>query len=256
MTKVTVVIPFINLWDEYTLPCLQNLEKQDNSENLEIDIILVSNQSSKEQVAKASEYCLGEHRLRANQGYFDERVPLAKIWNTGIKEAFSSLHNADYVLVSNNDVLYHKWAISILEDNLKAHPEMAILSAWDIRDRIRPDEIYDCEVKGDFTETAESGANFAAFMISKEGYDKVGQFDESFNPAYFEDNDYDYRIKLAGMKSGHCPQAIFYHYGSRTQNSTTGGMCDAIAFTKCRNYFVEKWGGVPGQETFNKPFNK
>jgi len=41
--------------------------------------------------------------------------------------------------------------------------------------------------------------NMSAFVISKRIWDKVGQFDPMFKKAFFEDNDYKYRVKLAGF---------------------------------------------------------
>jgi GT2 family glycosyltransferase len=39
------------------------------------------------------------------------------------------------------------------------------------------------------------------FILTKSVYEKVGAFDEGFKKAYFEDNDYMYRMKLAGVQS-------------------------------------------------------
>jgi len=40
------------------------------------------------------------------------------------------------------------------------------------------------------------GACWSCFFISKECINKIGLFDTKFYPAYFEDNDYAYRLKL------------------------------------------------------------
>jgi GT2 family glycosyltransferase len=106
--------------------------------------------------------------------------------------------------------------------------------------------------------TAESEhPDFSAFMISKETYETIGQFDDGFFPAYFEDNDYHYRINLAGMKAITYPMAIYYHYGSRTQTEAKQGVpvVSNTLFEINRERYVRKWGGLPGQEKFKTPFN-
>jgi len=83
----------------------------------------------------------------------------------------------------------------------------------------------------------------------------VGSFDERLYPAYFEDNDYHYRIRLAGMRAITHPPAMFYHYGSRTQNEAGGApLVPGNVFDENRRRYIQKWGGPPGCEQFRKPF--
>jgi len=94
-------------------------------------------------------------------------------------------------------------------------------------------------------------------MINKKCWEEVGEFDEGFKPAYFEDNDYHRRMKLAGMKAIVYPPALFYHFGSRTQNeaSDKGAIVSGPMFDNNRKYYHGKWGGDPEHETFIHPFN-
>ena len=92
-------------------------------------------------------------------------------------------------------------------------------------------------------------------MLSRRCRDVVGPFDERFYPAYFEDNDYHYRIQLAGLRAVTYPPAMFYHYGSRTQNEATAvPLVPGSVFDENRRRYVQKWGGPPGQEQFRNPF--
>ncbi len=53
-----------------------------------------------------------------------------------------------------------------------------------------------------------SGASFA---ISKTLFDDLGGFDEAFFPAYVEDTDLSWRVRLRGNKCIYAPDSIIYH---------------------------------------------
>jgi len=94
--------------------------------------------------------------------------------------------------------------------------------------------------------------NHNCLIRRPEVFDIVGEYDTSFYPAYFEDNDFAYRVKLSGLKYGGCRSALFFHYWSR---SIYEGGLNNSNFEKLKRFFVSKWGGMPGHETFNVPFN-
>lgn len=95
--------------------------------------------------------------------------------------------------------------------------------------------------------------NWSAFILPKKTYRKVGSFDSNFYPAYFEDNDYFYRMKL---------QNLSYHQTEKLnceifRNSMTIQKDPTINknFEKNREYYIQKWGGAPTLEKFVTPFN-
>jgi hypothetical protein len=101
--------------------------------------------------------------------------------------------------------------------------------------------------------------NFSAFMISRDCWRQTGEFDEEFRPAYWEDNDYHYRMKVAGQVAVTFPPALFYHFGSRTQMEAAENgqpLTSGPQFEKLRGYYVAKWGGPPGGEVYRVPFNR
>jgi len=53
----------------------------------------------------------------------------------------------------------------------------------------------------------------AAFMIRRSAFEKIGGFDESFYPAWYEDVDFCSRLKSAGWQIYFAPQAEFLHEG-------------------------------------------
>jgi hypothetical protein len=114
------------------------------------------------------------------------------------------------------------------------------------------------------------GDGFNLFSLSPRTVEKVGWFDENFYPAYFEDNDYVYRCRLAKARilefheheqqvAGQTiPALVFHHVGSQTVRSDEGyGKANNWTFPEWnRTHYKMKWGGVPGHETFKSPYGK
>ena len=95
--------------------------------------------------------------------------------------------------------------------------------------------------------------DWCAFIIPKSIYEKVGDFDECFFPAYYEDNSYAYRMKLKGIAKLSTPylNPITYRVSKSIEK-------DSSIFNyrkKNRDLYVEMWGGLPEREKFTKPFN-
>jgi len=133
-----------------------------------------------------------------------------------------------------------------------------MITAMDVRSETTPELITSMNAK-DKEEVAEAPhPNFSAFMVSAQMWEAVGEFDELFFPAYFEDNDYHYRMNLSGYDAIVLPSALFYHFGSGTQNEANENgqpMVPSPAFEDARARYVRKWGGAPGAETFDRPYD-
>lgn len=277
---MAIIIPATNLWASYTKPCLDSIKTKH-----EYRVLFVDNASTDETSVEASKLVSDTFAHQRNE----ERWCCAKGWNFGVRDAFE--RGFDYVLILNNDVLLHPEAIDRLVDRFEKSKEtyvtvkredigseflkaggfvphvtetvkesdvLAMVTLMDVRGECaNPEDIFTKDVKEkEGVEEAEHPC-FSGFMISKEGWDKVGPFDEEFKPCYFEDNDYHYRINLAGMKAIVLPTAMFYHYGSKTQLEALPGevICPGPMFENNRAYYIRKWGGQPGMERFNVAFN-
>jgi GT2 family glycosyltransferase len=98
---------------------------------------------------------------------------------------------------------------------------------------------------------------FSCFMVRQSLFEKVGYFDERFWPAYFEDNDFHRRMKFAGATEAVAPCG-YEHANSSTMKAYSPDDLERhhMRFRLCRDYYIEKWGGLPGHETFTVPFNK
>ena len=179
------------------------------------------------------------------------RWPLAKAWNNGIDEALAD--NCTHILVINDDIEFSPHTIDHLVYQLRTDKRLGMATACNVRDSKTPEETRVLEPQP--VSTAPH-PDFSCFMITPRTFRIVGRFDENFVPAYFEDNDYHYRMKLLGLEAISSTGAPVYHYGSSTQNGDPSApVVPGHQFEKCRGYYTEKWGGAPGHETFTVPYN-
>ncbi len=101
---------------------------------------------------------------------------------------------------------------------------------------------------------------FSCFCITKFGVETVGFFDENFYPAYLEDCDYHYRIRMSGLKSCGVPNMKPIHgdgllTGSATIKSNPKfEKANTITHGRNHDYYKQKWGGAAGEEKFVTPF--
>ncbi len=98
-----------------------------------------------------------------------------------------------------------------------------------------------------------------SFWVAKvDLFEKVGPWDESFYPAYFEDNDYEYRIKLLFPEKIRPVDDITYeHIGSVTVKRLSGIELTQhhLAFERNKARYITKWGGLPREEKYKTPYN-
>lgn len=254
--KIQIVIPAINCWDKYSKACIESVKTKHEYRILFIDN--GSEDNTKEEAGKLVSDIFSHHRN-------EDRWSCAKSWNFGVNDAFE--RGFDYVLVLNNDIILHPDAI----DNIITRFEITntvltagvtkinpiFISCLNVRSECpNPSDILNLKVEDKLNVPESLHPDFSAFMINKECWEQIGEFDEGFEPAYFEDNDYHYRIQLASKKAICLPTAMFYHYGSGTQNQDiTKPIVNGVQFEGNRFYFNKKWGGVPGQEKYIVPFN-
>ncbi len=101
---------------------------------------------------------------------------------------------------------------------------------------------------------AKTTGTWCTFILDKLVYFKVGNFDNVFFPAYFEDNDYDYRLKLSGFISesySFLDPVIYRNSQSIAKDKSLNNN-----FEINKRYYIQKWGGEPLKETYLAPFNQ
>ena len=181
----------------------------------------------------------GFHSVKCN-----DRNILARSWNLGIKEA---LKDCKYVIFPNLDIELKDYTIDNLVD-FAMGDDSIIWSGRCTNTGAKYPE-------GDFIVNSYTVYdNFAFPMVNKRLFKEVGEFDENFIPAYGEDVDMQYRLELLGKKHTCVENAPFIHFGQVTVNNSPDWV--GVNPTQVDEYFVKKWGGIPRQHKFKKPFNK
>jgi GT2 family glycosyltransferase len=253
---VAIIIPYVGL-AHYILGLLKTITTK-----YSYHIYLIDNHSdwqTKEALCELS----GRDNITIL--FNDTNIGVASAWNQGIIAGIEEF-SVDYAVILNNDILLHPLCIDSMIDALKAN-NFALVSAVDVcGDCSTPDEILKLKVptRNFFVDAP----NFSCYAISIATLSKLGRlekdieefpgmFDAKFYPAYFEDNDYHYRLKLVGMRGVKNNQALFYHFGSRTIKENEE-IAEAInySFLQNKERYIEKWGGEPGKEKSKIPFNR
>ena len=166
-------------------------------------------------------------RLSTNMTIYEmsENLGVAGSWNWLIKNAIKHLYH-DF-LILNDDVVLKQG-----ESTISALIEQG----------------------GDNTfNVCKTFYNWSSFILNRTIYEKVGEFDETFKKCFFEDNDYSYRMQLMGVnyqfQDTLNPEVYRNSQSIAKDPSLTG-------YLENEKYFIEKWGGKPGSETFKTPFGK
>jgi len=251
--KILAVIPVLNLWKEYTIHCLESVVASIGE--TEYHVALIDNASTDETYEHAQDFANRKLPGRMAVKHNDQNKGCAGGWNDGV--AYGMENGFTHFLILNNDTLIGPHTLQRLYDRM-AKGGAALASAVDVtRELVIPNDVLDpgnaVNAKPD---TEAPHPNFSCFMIDRATVETVGYFDEEYFPAYYEDNDYHYRIKLAGLEAIATTTATFIHYGSRTQNQLAGSpIVPGERFRANEAFFARKWGGPPGRETYTTPFN-
>lgn len=111
--------------------------------------------------------------------------------------------------------------------------------------------------------TTKTGG-FSVFALRPQAMEETGKFDDAYYPAYYEDNDYHYRMKLKGLDFVTTDVEV-YEMGvdgqaSQTLNGAQTSLEDKrmVEFGSVSNHmrYRRKWGGDPHEETYIVPFNQ
>lgn len=142
-------------------------------------------------------------------------------------------------------------------DQIFEEHDYALILNDDIRLNLDQDAIENFLINQDFDLVrCQAKFHLCCFALSKDYFQKE-RFDEEFYPAYFEDRDYLYRLKLnKGKALEHSFLNPHQFINSATISPDGGDPSINKNFYFLQNFYVNKWGDVPGKEWFITPFNK
>lgn len=168
--------------------------------------------------------CPPTHGARIVLGRQPQSV--AKAWN----DAASLVGSQGWLILANDDITFAPDTIERMVEVAQQEPRAGIVSPIE-------------------------GQRFSCFLLRYSAYLQVGPFDEAYRMAYFEDNDYAWRLTLARWSLAVAPSAVG-HVGSATIAAMTPEQMTAkhAAYAHNQDYYVRKWGGMPHAETYSTPF--
>ncbi len=185
-------------------------------------------------------YCVvdngGELKLELPQPIMDKVHLYRPESNIGVAASWNYFLRTypDYVIISNDDIEVGPNTIAAMVDAAEAEPE----------------SLFFC--------IDSAGINAWSFFLERtKSLEIIGPYDENFWPAYFEDNDRYRRYVLAGYEVQKAQNAEFYHFGSATLAAYTAEQREKHHeyFRRNREYYISKWGGEPGNESYRTAFN-
>lgn len=178
---------------------------------------------------------------------WDKNYGVTIPWNRMIERAIADGHT--HLFVANDDTTFAFGTMQKMIDVLDSG-EMDLISPINTRDfKLTEERKYSLDK-----------LDFASFAITPQTIEKFGYFDEELF-AYFNDNDYARNLLINGGTCAGITDAGFYHVGSVTQFKGKGPEDDDRVvshedFRTAQAYYVAKWGGLPGSEIYNRPFNR
>ncbi len=233
--RTTVIVVSYNK-RPYTELCLRGMLEATPSPE---QIIVVDNGSS-----DGSVVFLEDDFAEQCRAHGTEYVLIANSDNAGACTARNQalkVTNGDYIAFCDNDlgVRSHNW-LATLADTLEQYPEVGIAgpkllfahAPYDIECAgvgISPNGRVQYFGRGQSKDSPQSCEpktvqclTSACWLMRRELYEQIGELDEIFNPAQFEDFDYCYRAREAGWEVFYQPAAEMYHF----ENVTTAGSQD------------------------------
>lgn len=243
--RLSIIIPVLNQW-HCTYACLRSVHRE--AAGLEYEVILADDGSI-------------DHTARA-----EEIIPGARVLRDGINRGFLRNCNhaaanarGEYLYFLNNDTELKPGAIQALMSLLDSDSSIGLAgsklvypdgriqeaggiiwkdaSGWNYgrgQDASLPEFNYVKEV--DYV----SGASF---MISKRLWDEIGGFDERYAPAYCEDSDLAFEVRMRGKRVVYQPLSVVVHHEGVSHGTE---ISSGIKAQQLRNNEIlkSKWSSV------------
>lgn len=234
--------------DKYLINLLSSIEQLEHS-NFSLEIVIVSILGSNNKV-KVKKIPVKQIPIMRRAGY-------AEAVNIGISRS-----RGVYLFLPNPDTLVHKTALKKMVCYLQKHDDIGIVgpkvfsmdepskvspfdlpcryfnrttgkvmqvSAQELAEIIRPQEFYWICGNG--------------IVVRKKVWEQVGKYDESFF-LYWEDADFNMKVRDKGYKSVITPDAKLFHKGF----ASVGDTDDQVYYiVRNRWYFINKYSSFPGR---------
>jgi len=177
---------------------------------------------------------------------------LSRSWNEGICRSFADGNHITIIL--NDDLFFYDGGfdeyIDYIKSQMKHIPNFGLLSVIGMETGPIWDEL------GTQNAGKSMWQGLACAAIGHAAVDTIGYFDQNFWPAYFEDADYFRRLRLMNVPILTDDRTLVEHNRSATTRIDPELKRLKSLFIKYgEKYYLKKWGGTPGEETFQRPFD-
>lgn len=165
----------------------------------------------------------------------DKNLGCGGSWNYIMDTALQD-RNVDHVIMACDDIVMGRGIYDNLEELYRKYPDYYVIAG---RSGLgRTPEVTD--------------VTWALITISRKCWEEIGKFDEQFWPAYFEDSDYAYRLKLAGKEV--IDDDLFtmekFQWGQSVKKDPSLMRCGIL-----EQQYIKKWGGTSLKEIYTTPYN-
>jgi GT2 family glycosyltransferase len=213
-----IVVPAINRSDLVD-SCIRSLDVDRNRH-----VMLIDNSSDGQ---------FSKYRNETQYLHFGKNIGCSASWNHGLRVGM------EWTIMVSVSVKFNNGITKLIEQL-----------------PVDPDKVF-CQM---FINGVAPGWHCVA--IRKSCVDMIGNMDENFFPAYYEDTDLGTRLILA--REIYKKPFIIHRLDvdsaenrgfALSVNSGTIPGINSINDKRLYDYYVAKWGGPPGHETFKTPFN-
>lgn len=240
--QLSIIIPVFNQF-EYVKKCLISLEK---IKDVSYEIIAVNDASTDLETVELLKQRIGQINLINNK----TNVGFIQSCKIGANEAIGK-----YLCFLNSDTeliepLSFKNMVDCFEKRSKVGvvgaklllPNNTIQHAGMVYNQGQMNFVHRCygvdrnDPRVCVTEEVESVTG-ACYITTKELWNELNGWDDSYGKGYFEDSDFSLRIREKGLKVIYCADAIFYH----AQSKSFQGGPSQIQFSNNWEIFKQKW---------------
>lgn len=178
---ISIIIPVWNVTEDLAQMTKENIEQIWQVSKVQTEVLVIDNGSPFTDHYRMQVY----QRFIKNEG-------IAHAWNEGAKVA-----HGEVLCFLNNDVFVQKGWDSALFGAALDRPQI-VFPYTDYRDGNKP-------------RAPEGNVCGWCFMLSKDTFNRIGEFDEQFYPAFYEDTDYFHRAWKDKIPLRVIPEAVVSH---------------------------------------------
>ncbi len=216
---------------------------------IDFEIVVVDNGSRPEEFAALTKLSPASARIvrLSENRYFGEGN------NIGVEAS-----SGEYVLLLNNDAFIGPDTVSLLVDTLDRYPDAGIVGPKFIYPDGRIQEagglVSGCGTVTQRGKFLEDSADYygrtevvdyvsaACLLIRRSLFDRLGGFDLTWDPAYYEDVDLCLKALLGGKKTYYCGGVSVTHIENGTSSDPSHGLRLNNIVALNREKFIARWG--------------